>query len=130
MRTTDGVQLDSRVGIGAGELWTAIVGDVADRWELLVVGDALTQAVRSLAAATAAEVVVSPAVWEQIGRHAIAIPRAGGYLRLKSVNVPGGAASTRRAASRPVRRTGATRIRAPIGPDKTRRRSDRLAGRT
>src|SRR5262245_54262770 len=84
VRTSDGVQLELRVGIGVGELWTVIVGGVADRWELLVAGDALTQAVRSLGAAIAGDVVGSSAMWKQIASYASAIPRAGGNVRLQS----------------------------------------------
>jgi class 3 adenylate cyclase/tetratricopeptide (TPR) repeat protein len=86
--TTDTVHLHLRVGIGLGQVWAASVGGVAGRWELLVTGEPLTQAVQSLTAANPGEVAVSAAVWEQIAQHAKASRLADGRFLVESVVAP------------------------------------------
>ena len=56
------VRLQMRAGIGAGEMWVATLGGVAGRWELLVAGSPLKQAVHAISAINPGEVAISSAV--------------------------------------------------------------------
>ena len=87
VRTPDGVRLQLRVGIGAGEVWAATVGGVAGRWELLVGGEPLTQAVRAMSAVDSGEVAMSAVVWERIGCRGGATRLTSGTIRLESLPV-------------------------------------------
>lgn len=58
-----GVLLNLRVGVGAGEVLTAIVGGENGRWEFLVAGEPLMQMGAAEAQAQPGEVVLSPIAW-------------------------------------------------------------------
>jgi class 3 adenylate cyclase len=79
-----GVRLNLRCGIGSGDLWSAHVGGVADRWALLVAGEPLTQAVAAMSAATAGESAVSAAAWAHIAPVADGTPLHGS-VRLAAI---------------------------------------------
>lgn len=68
--------LATRVGIGAGAATVATVGGVGGRWELLISGEALNDAVAAEHAARAGEVCVAPSAWALIADRATGIEEA------------------------------------------------------
>jgi class 3 adenylate cyclase len=68
--TPNGLRLQMRAGVGVGAVSAATVGGVEGRWELLVTGDPLTQAVQALSVASPGEVVVSLEVHQQLTPYA------------------------------------------------------------
>jgi class 3 adenylate cyclase len=86
--TAVGGRLQLRVGIGVGDVWAGSVGGVAGRWELLVAGEPLTQAVRAMSAVDSGEVALSADVWERVAFHGHATKLASGAVRLESLTVP------------------------------------------
>jgi class 3 adenylate cyclase/tetratricopeptide (TPR) repeat protein len=81
----DGIQLHVRAGVGMGEVCAACVGGVAGRWELLVTGDPLAQAIHSMSLVSPGGVAVSSKVWERIGPDAQASKLADGVYRVDAV---------------------------------------------
>src|SRR5262249_57417676 len=49
IEVADGLRLRLRIGVGAGEVWAASVRGVAERWELVLAGSPLEQAVAAMA---------------------------------------------------------------------------------
>ena len=86
--TADGTRLFLRTSIGAGEFATALTGGVDDRWELLVVGDPLSQVSKADTFAQPGDVVVSPAAWQLVRERCEGDPLAEGNTRLASVRTP------------------------------------------
>lgn len=66
----DGVRLLLRSGIGFGTVTAATVGGVAGRWELVVSGPALGEAMESVSDAASGDVAVGPAAWAWLSPHA------------------------------------------------------------
>jgi len=62
--------LQLRAGIGAGEVWTANLGGVNGRWELLVAGEPIAQAAHAMSIASTDEVGVPAPVWGRISPYA------------------------------------------------------------
>jgi len=85
----DGHRLRLRVGIGSGDLVALHVGGVSDRWEHLVAGPALDEAVTAKERAEPGETVVSHSVWEFLRAHAQGSPLPANHVRLDEVR-PGG----------------------------------------
>lgn len=59
----DGLKLSLRVGIGAGDITTANVGGVFNRWEFIVVGEPVNQSTAAEHQAKPGQVVLSPEAW-------------------------------------------------------------------
>jgi class 3 adenylate cyclase len=84
----NGMRLNLRCGLGLGEVWSANVGGVAGRWEFLVAGDPLTQAVEAMAAAANGDIAVSSAAWACIAPHAQGSRLDARNIRLEAVTEP------------------------------------------
>jgi class 3 adenylate cyclase/tetratricopeptide (TPR) repeat protein len=67
----NGLRLPLRAGLGVGEVLCATVGGVEGRWELLVAGPALADAVGAVSVAAPGETLLSASVWPQIAGHAL-----------------------------------------------------------
>lgn len=80
-----GTRLQVRIGVGVGDVWAACVGGIAGRWELLVAGDPLTEALHSTSVASAGEVAVSSAVQSRISGDARTIRIADNSYRVESM---------------------------------------------
>ncbi|PYR47649.1 MAG: hypothetical protein DMF89_18035 [Acidobacteria bacterium] len=65
-----GVHLRLRTGLGFGKVWAATVGGVAGRWELLVSGEPLREAVRAMSFAAPGDVAVGASAWARLAPHA------------------------------------------------------------
>jgi class 3 adenylate cyclase/predicted ATPase len=66
------VALGMKIGIGAGEILTARVGGVRDRWEYIIAGDPLRQVAQAEHQAGRGEIVLSPEAEVIIAPHAVA----------------------------------------------------------
>jgi class 3 adenylate cyclase len=83
-----GVRLRLRSGIGFGDVWAATVGGVAGRWELLVSGDPLSQAVHAVSAAAAGEIALGAAAWGQLSPYARGRRVGQANVRLDALTEP------------------------------------------
>lgn len=81
----EGIQLHVRAGVGIGEVCAACVGGVAGRWELLVAGDPLRQAIHAMSIVSPGGVAVSSNVWERIAPAAQTSKLADGVYRVDAV---------------------------------------------
>jgi class 3 adenylate cyclase len=70
LEAPNGVRLRFRSALGFGDVWAATVGGVAGRWELLVSGEPLTEAVRAMSVAAPGDVVVGARAWTRMAPHA------------------------------------------------------------
>lgn len=99
-KVADGTPLKLRVGVGAGEVLTAIVGGQNGRWEFLLAGSPLVKMGMAEAQAQPGEVVLSPEAWTLVSQEhrtrteksrnlELSGPRhstlANGYVRLLSL---------------------------------------------
>jgi class 3 adenylate cyclase len=87
-REPDGAHLRLRLGLGFGEVWSANVGGVAGRWEILVAGDPLRQAAGAIETAGPGEIAVSPQAWSRIEPHARGTRPWPANIRLEAVTAP------------------------------------------
>jgi len=83
-----GVALRTRAGVGAGELRFADVGGHGGRWESLVAGPAMIDALDALAAAAPGEAIATAAVIASLEPADRREPRARGQARLVDVSAP------------------------------------------
>ncbi len=81
------VPLSLRIGIGAGELFTAVLGGVGGRWEALLGGDALVQVARAAAAARG-QVVLSPEAFALLEGDCNGSAQPGGGFAIDDVTPP------------------------------------------
>ena len=84
-RVSDGVELTLRVGIGASRIAAVQLGGLAGRWELVLTGAALADALRAEGLARPGEVVVAPRVWSLIDRHVRGRPAGDGYVHVEAL---------------------------------------------
>lgn len=84
----NGVRLNLRCGLGLGEVWSANVGGVAGRWEFLVAGEPLDQAVAAMTAAGVGEIAVSPSAWACIAPFAHGGSAGDSNVRLEAITRP------------------------------------------
>ncbi len=70
----DGFRLTLRVGIGTGEVYIATVGGERGRWELLVAGSPITQAINAQKLADPGQTVLSPQAWLLVQNWCIGYP--------------------------------------------------------
>ena len=84
---TIGVPLSLRIGIGAGPLYTAIVGGRQGRWEAVLGGDALQQLAR-LQAVPSGQVALSDAAWRLLARDCTGEPLPGGGFVVQGATPP------------------------------------------
>ncbi len=84
----EGIRLACKVGIGAGEVATMLVGGVRERWELLVAGDPLVQMGRAEHHARPGEVVLSREAWALVGDRCVGEPLDEGVVRLRATPEP------------------------------------------
>jgi class 3 adenylate cyclase/tetratricopeptide (TPR) repeat protein len=82
-----GAPLSLRIGIGAGPLYTALLGGTLNRWEVVLGGEALDQAAR-LQAVPSGQVALSEEAWRLIGSDCSAEPLAGGGFAVQGVSAP------------------------------------------
>ena len=94
--------LATRIGIGAGRASIATVGGTQGRWELLVSGPALQDAVRSEASGRPGQVVIAESAWRHVQDRAQALRLSEQVLVLEQIT--------------PVAPTPATE-REPLPPD-------------
>jgi class 3 adenylate cyclase len=94
-------RLSLRMGIGLGDLWVATLGGTSGRWEFLVAGDPLTEAVGAMAAIAPGETGVSSSAWHHLAAHASGVPVSDASVRLASMS-PGAAAPSPFTAPSPV----------------------------
>src|SRR5262249_44482100 len=120
------IRLSLKLSIGAGEVTTACLGGVFDRWELLVAGDPLAQVAPANALAHPGDVVLSPAAWQLAEGACDGEPLADGFRRLGGARAPP-PGSPRPAGARGG--GGAARLHPGRDPRPSRRRPDRLAER-
>lgn len=78
-----GLTIRTRIGVGAGELVTAFVGGVSERWELVATGPALGDAIGAEARAPAGGVVLSPHAADAAGGQVTGTRDARGFLVLR-----------------------------------------------
>ncbi len=85
-----GMRFATRIGVGAGDATLAIVGGDNQRWELLVSGEALRDAVAAEHAASAGQVLLSSRAWALAGARATgrAVAGQGAVLDALQVTVP------------------------------------------
>ena len=80
-----GMSLRVRVGVGAGEAVSALVGGSSGRWLTLVAGDARTEMLTAAAAAAAGDVVLAPSLVRLLGEGLEGDRLPDGCLRLHSM---------------------------------------------
>jgi class 3 adenylate cyclase/tetratricopeptide (TPR) repeat protein len=68
-KTSGGVPLALKIGIGSGEFANQIIGGVFDRWEFLVSGLAFVQAFSAIDQAQPGQVTVSLQAWSHLASH-------------------------------------------------------------
>jgi class 3 adenylate cyclase/tetratricopeptide (TPR) repeat protein len=105
------VRLQMRAGIGAGEVWVATLGGVEGRWELLVAGNALAEALHAISAVHPGEVAVSAALHERLALFARAARLSDAAFRVSSISAP---ARRGTADSVPLVRLGSPLLRAYV----------------
>ena len=76
----EGIRL--RVGIGAGELWTACVGGEDDRWYALAAGPAVAGMKQASRQAQPGQVLASRSAWELVASAASGEPAPGSCVRV------------------------------------------------
>ncbi len=81
------VPLSLRIGIGAGDLFTAVLGGVQGRWEALLGGDALVQLARAAVAARG-QVVLSPQAFALLEGDCNGSAQPGGGFAIEDVTPP------------------------------------------
>ena len=81
------VPLSLRIGIGAGRLFTAVLGGVGGRWEAVLGGDALAQ-VAAAQTASSGQVVLSAQAFALLGDDCSGVALAGGHFALDGVTPP------------------------------------------
>jgi class 3 adenylate cyclase/tetratricopeptide (TPR) repeat protein len=86
--TAEGIRLQSKVGLGAGEILVLNVGGILNRWELLLAGDPLTQMGHAEKLARPGELIAAPPVWSLIGRSFRGTELEGEYVRVEDVSEP------------------------------------------
>ncbi|WP_322495324.1 AAA family ATPase [Chloroflexus sp.] len=77
--------LRARVGIGAGEVTVMHLGGIFDRWEILIIGEAVRDAGAAEATAPPGEVALTAAAWQLAQPWCQAAPLPGGYWRLTAL---------------------------------------------
>lgn len=77
-KVLEGTPLKLRVGVGAGEVLTAIVGGRHGKWELLLAGDPLTEMGMAEAQAQPGEVVLSADAWTLVSQEHITRTKKSG----------------------------------------------------
>ncbi|MFQ5576068.1 MAG: adenylate/guanylate cyclase domain-containing protein, partial [Anaerolineae bacterium] len=87
-QVADDVRLSLRLGIGSGNVFTAHVGGVYGRWELLVAGDPLIQMSTAGKRARPGQVVLSPRAWELTREQCLGKELPGGYFGLEDIQTP------------------------------------------
>lgn len=80
-----GVSLSMRIGIGTGEVLTAVVGGVLKRWEFLLAGDPVAQMNIASEIAQPGEVILSPQTWTLVETAVMGSPVQQGNFRLEAV---------------------------------------------
>ncbi|HWK84871.1 MAG TPA: adenylate/guanylate cyclase domain-containing protein, partial [Caldimonas sp.] len=81
------VPLSLRIGVGAGELYTAILGGVQGRWEAILGGDALAQVAEAEAVAPG-QVVLSAQAFAMLGPDCNGTVLPGGAFAIDEVTPP------------------------------------------
>ncbi|WP_322510386.1 AAA family ATPase [Chloroflexus sp.] len=77
--------LRARVGIGAGEVTLMHLGGIFNRWELLIIGEAVSDAGSAEAAAPPGEVALTSAAWALVQPWCEATPLTTGHWRLTTL---------------------------------------------
>ena len=85
--SNEGFKLTLHIGVGAGDLYSIIVGGVDGMWEFLVVGDPLVQLKTAVDNSSSGEVVVSKEVWALVEGRCAGEARKDDFL-VHSVSVP------------------------------------------
>lgn len=83
---TDGIRLQSKIGIGVGEIAVLHVGGVLNRWEFLIAGEPLIQMGLAEKQARPGDVVLSPEAFALIGDHCTGALIENGHFRLESLS--------------------------------------------
>lgn len=87
-QTPQGVTLNVRIGIGAGDTKLYYVGGIDGRWELMPVGSPFEQMGLAESQATPGDIVVSPEAWAIISEVAQGETVGGGCVRIETANTP------------------------------------------
>ncbi len=82
---SDGVELSLRVGIGASRIAAVQIGGLGGRWELIITGSALAEALTAEGIARPGEVVVAPRVWSLIANHVRGRSAGDGYVHVEAL---------------------------------------------
>ncbi|MGB0387097.1 MAG: AAA family ATPase [Ardenticatenaceae bacterium] len=85
-RRPDGQALSLRIGLGAGEVFTAQLGGMLDRWELIIAGPPLEQVKNAEHEAQAGQVVLSPEAWKLLAGAGQGMILREGYVRLTALH--------------------------------------------
>ena len=80
-----GISLRLRIGVGAGNALSALVGGSSDRWLTLVAGEARTEMLKADAAADAGDVVLAPSVLRLLAERVDGDRLPDGCQRLRSM---------------------------------------------
>jgi class 3 adenylate cyclase len=70
LEAPNGVRLRLRSGLGFGDVWAATVGGVTGRWELLVSGEPLSEAVRAMSVAAPGDIAAGANAWTRLAAQA------------------------------------------------------------
>ncbi|OQY45948.1 MAG: hypothetical protein B6242_09105 [Anaerolineaceae bacterium 4572_78] len=83
-----GVCLTCRVSIGCGDVLTAHIGGVYNRWEFLITGDPLIQVGEASNNAKPGQVVLSPQAWRLVKKQCIGEQLPSGHVHIHDVHTP------------------------------------------
>src|SRR5687768_2869056 len=81
-QTAEGHPLVIRSGIAAGNVQAVHLGGMLQRWEMLMVGEAISQVSVTMQQASPGTIILSPTAQEILGKDARVKPAGGGYFSL------------------------------------------------
>jgi class 3 adenylate cyclase len=80
--------LSTRIGLASGSMDLFFLGGLVNRWEMLPVGELLSQLGYAQGRAKPGEIALSESAWEQIRIRASSVPIDPGFVRLTGVHSP------------------------------------------
>ncbi|MBV8969601.1 MAG: adenylate/guanylate cyclase domain-containing protein, partial [Verrucomicrobia bacterium] len=86
--TSKKAALSTRIGLASGSMDLFFLGGLANRWEMLPVGELLSQVGFAQSRAKPGEIALSESAWEQIQNRASSLPIDLGFVRLIGVHSP------------------------------------------
>lgn len=83
-----GDRLTLRIGVGSGEVHSALVGGVFNRWEFLAFGQGLIEATTAATRIEPTQIAVGPTAWQHVRGSVQTTPLTNGYHRLQGLENP------------------------------------------